>query len=180
MATARKKKAATADKAGAKRGTAKKKAPAKKAARRAALTVNRILFPVDLRDESSWRHALPVAVEEARNHQAELHIVMVLPDVDVYLPAVRLPKDYNRRRLQEGAKDLEAFARERVPEDVPYTCTVKSGTVYREILKAAQEADADLVVMASHRPSLRDFLLGPNAARVVRHARCSVLIVRES
>ena len=43
----------------------------------------------------------------------------------------------------------------------------------------ADETNADLIVMASHRPELKDFLLGPNAARVVRHANCSVLVVRE-
>ena len=37
---------------------------------------------------------------------------------------------------------------------------------------------ADLIVMGSHRPELRDYLLGPNAARVVRHAPCSVVVVR--
>lgn len=38
---------------------------------------------------------------------------------------------------------------------------------------------ADLIVMASQRPELKDYLLGPNAARVVRHAEQSVLVVRE-
>ena len=36
----------------------------------------------------------------------------------------------------------------------------------------------DLIVMASHRPELKDYLIGPNAARVVRHADCSVQVVR--
>ncbi len=48
-----------------------------------------------------------------------------------------------------------------------------------EILKAAAESDCDLIVVASHRPALKDYLLGPNAARVVRHANCSVLVVRD-
>jgi len=32
--------------------------------------------------------------------------------------------------------------------------------------------------MASHRPALKDFLLGPNAAKVVRHAKCAVMVIR--
>jgi nucleotide-binding universal stress UspA family protein len=36
-----------------------------------------------------------------------------------------------------------------------------------------------VIVLASHRPELKDYLLGPNAARVVRHAKCSVLVVRD-
>jgi nucleotide-binding universal stress UspA family protein len=44
----------------------------------------------------------------------------------------------------------------------------------------AEKAGADLVVVGSHRPAMKDYLLGTNAARVVRHARCSVLVARES
>jgi nucleotide-binding universal stress UspA family protein len=35
-----------------------------------------------------------------------------------------------------------------------------------------------MIVMASHRPEMSDYLLGANAARVVRHAKISVLVVR--
>jgi glycine betaine/choline ABC-type transport system substrate-binding protein len=48
-----------------------------------------------------------------------------------------------------------------------------------ETAEAQEELPADLIVMASHRPSLKDYLLGPNAAHVARHARCTVYIVRE-
>jgi nucleotide-binding universal stress UspA family protein len=56
---------------------------------------------------------------------------------------------------------------------------VTNGTVYEEILRTAKEIGCDVIVMASHRPELKDYLLGPNAARVVRHANCSVLVVRD-
>ena len=42
-----------------------------------------------------------------------------------------------------------------------------------------ETGNIDLIIMASHRPELQDYLLGPNAARVVRHANCSVLVVRD-
>ena len=41
------------------------------------------------------------------------------------------------------------------------------------------EAEADLVVVGSHRPVMSDYLLGSNAKTIVRHALCSVLVVRE-
>ena len=37
---------------------------------------------------------------------------------------------------------------------------------------------AELVIIASHRPDITTYLLGSNAAAVVRHADCSVLVVR--
>ena len=42
----------------------------------------------------------------------------------------------------------------------------------------ANDIGAEMIVMASHRPEMKDFLLGPNAARVVRHAKRSVTVIR--
>ena len=55
---------------------------------------------------------------------------------------------------------------------------ISVGNVYEEVLKTARINEADLIVIGAHRPDLKDFLLGPNAARVVRHANCSVYVVR--
>ena len=54
-----------------------------------------------------------------------------------------------------------------------------SASIYPEILGVAEEAEADLIIVGSRRPAMKDYLLGTNAARVVRHARCSVLVARE-
>ena len=53
-----------------------------------------------------------------------------------------------------------------------------SASIYAEILGFVEEAEADLVV-GSHRPMIKDYQLGTNAARVVRHACCSVLVARD-
>jgi len=55
---------------------------------------------------------------------------------------------------------------------------VAVGVVYEEVLKAAKISEADLIVIGAHREDFKDYLLGPNAARVVRHSKCSVYVVR--
>ena len=50
--------------------------------------------------------------------------------------------------------------------------------MYEEIIHTATELGVDLIVMSAHHHELSDYLLGPNAARVARHAAQSVLIVR--
>jgi universal stress protein F len=59
------------------------------------------------------------------------------------------------------------------------TSVVRIGGVYPEILAEAEEWGADLIVIGSHRPAMSTYLLGSNARTVVRHAKCSVLVVRE-
>lgn len=48
----------------------------------------------------------------------------------------------------------------------------------RTILDWADENAVDCIVIASHRPELQDYLLGSTAGRVVRHAQCSVHVIR--
>ena len=55
---------------------------------------------------------------------------------------------------------------------------VATGRIYEEILRLATQTDAGLIVVGAHKADLKDYLLGPNAARIVRHANCSVYVVR--
>jgi nucleotide-binding universal stress UspA family protein len=139
---------------------------------------NSILLTVDLNEESSWAKALPTAVEYCRAFGAELTLMTVVPDFGMPIVAQYFPEDYAERALEQAETKLEALAAEHVPEGITVHCKAGHGTIYQEIIKAAEEAGCDLIVMASHRPALGDYLLGPNAARVVRHAKCSVLVVR--
>ena len=139
----------------------------------------KILVPIDLMHDSSWRKALPLAIREARTDGAKLTIMTVIPELDPAFSNAALPKDFNRNRRKEAENRLEELFAEQVPGDVKAETYVGEGNIYRSILKRADKIDADLIVMASHRPALRDYLLGANAARVVRHAGCTVIVVRE-
>ena len=48
----------------------------------------------------------------------------------------------------------------------PNVLVTHGASIYAEILGAAEEAQADLVIVGSHRPAMKDYLLGTNAARV--------------
>jgi nucleotide-binding universal stress UspA family protein len=137
-----------------------------------------ILLAVDLNDESSWKKALPEAVEYCKAFKAKLHMMAVVPDFVLPSVAQMFPEGYEDQAIALATKDLKALAAKGVPKDVTVDCNVCYGTIYSEILKTAKQGGVDLIVLASHRPALKDFLLGPNAARVVRHANCSVLVVR--
>ncbi len=54
------------------------------------------------------------------------------------------------------------------------------GTPSPEILRIAREIKADCIVLGSHRPDFRDYLIGSTAARVVRHAQCTVIVERST
>jgi nucleotide-binding universal stress UspA family protein len=137
-----------------------------------------ILMAVDLGEESSWQKALPAALLHARSEGGSLTLVTVVPDFGESIVETYFPADFAEKATANAEAELEAFRAAHVPSDVPSKAMVRTGGIYHEIIAAAGEIGADLIVMASHRPALSDYLLGPNADRVVRHAKCSVLVVR--
>lgn len=137
-----------------------------------------ILLAVDLNDENSWNKALPVAVDICQNGGGNLHMLTVVPDFGMSIVSQYFPEGYEEEVATKVMADLRTFADEKVPDGVPVRHVVGQGNVYEVILKIAGEVGADLIVVAAHRPELQDYLLGPNASRVVRHANMSVLVVR--
>jgi nucleotide-binding universal stress UspA family protein len=138
-----------------------------------------ILVPVDLSDKHSWRKALPTAIALCQAFSARLHVITVVPEFGLPMVGQYFPDGYEDKLRQQAAKQLKALVTEQVPDELPTRRIVAEGKIYREILKAAKTVSADLIVMGSHHPELKDYLLGPNAAKVMLHADCSVMVVRE-
>lgn len=137
-----------------------------------------ILVSVDLAHEGADLPALTTAVEYARAFGARLNLITVVPDYGSSLVAGFFPESHERDTLEAARRALHAYSEAHLPEGMAARHIVGHGSPYREILRYAHEIAADLIVMASHRPEARDYLIGPNAARVVRHATTSVLVVR--
>ena len=138
-----------------------------------------ILLPLDLNHESSWQKALPVALELCGSFGAKLHVMTVVPNFGSSYVAGFSPADFERKALDQAQAALAKLVEGNVPDGVEVQQIVANGTVYEEVLSKAGGIGADLIVMASHRPELQDYLLGPNAVRVVRHAEVSVMVVRD-
>jgi nucleotide-binding universal stress UspA family protein len=138
----------------------------------------KILLPLDLEESSSWEQALPTALDLRAASDGELHVLSVVPVIALSVVASYFPADYEEAMAESARARLSKLVSASVPAEVSVTEHVAKGPVYDTILKTADKIDADLIVMASHRPELKDYLIGPNAARVVRHSKRSVLVVR--
>jgi nucleotide-binding universal stress UspA family protein len=139
---------------------------------------NTILLPVDVEQESSWKSALPTAAKLARDNGASLHVVAVVPPMGSAFVGSFFPKNFEKQVLDKARSRLAEIVAAADVGDLHPQLHLAHGTIYEEILHAAEALEADLIVLSAHRPELRDYLLGPNAARVVRHASQSVFVVR--
>jgi nucleotide-binding universal stress UspA family protein len=138
-----------------------------------------ILLPIDLNNVDSQGKAVETAIGLARAFGSRVHVQTIVPDFGMSIVASYFPEGFETKALENANEALHAFVKRTFPEDVPVQHIVGHGSIYQEILRCAKEVGAELIVMASHRPDLEDYLIGPNASRVTRHADCSVLVVRD-
>lgn len=137
----------------------------------------KILVAVDLSEQDIAQPALAAAIELANMTDGQLHLVHVrhrLPSSPISIIAADLVSD-QEKLFDQMLNDLKSklnFPKERL------TTANLMGTVYAEILHEAKRWGADLIVVAAHAPSMATYLLGSNAAKIVRHAECTTLVVR--
>lgn len=140
---------------------------------------SKILLPIDLNDLATGKKALATASSLAHTFGSELHVLSVAPSFGMSIVGGFFPDGFEEKALAKMKLALGAFMDAELPADVEAVGHVAHGSIYEEILHASKALACDLIVIGAHRPELKDYLLGPNAARVVRHAPQSVMVVRE-
>lgn len=137
----------------------------------------KILLPVDLNDPAAA--ALPLAEAlHLLEPEGTLHVISVLPDFGMSQVSGFFREGHEKTMLKAFGDQLSDWVVQNVPKGITVHPHVLHGTIYDQILRAADKLAVDVIVMGAQRPELADYLLGPNAARVVRHAKQSVYVVR--
>ncbi len=130
-----------------------------------------ILVPVDLSQKEVARRILGIA-RTLGGAEAKVTALFVFPDIPGYV-AAEMPEEVLRENMERARAELAELAAEVGAEAVMH-----SGHPSTVILETAEDIGADLIVVGSHRPGFEDYLIGSTASRVVRHAKCSVLVHR--
>ncbi|MEM8792128.1 MAG: universal stress protein [Pseudomonadota bacterium] len=146
-----------------------------------------ILAPIDLTEMETSKEVLETAVQLAGAKEGELVALTVVPDIVAgvdFRYAIRgetggsgaLNMD---KIVSDALKRLNEVVEEHTPDGMKVRTIARHGPIYEEILDLAKEIGATQIVMGAHNPGLADFMLGSNTDRVLRHARCSVSVVRK-
>ncbi len=145
------------------------------------IAIKKILFPTDFSDCAKTAQEYASAL--ADQFQAELHVLNVLADVMMMMPepgsALALPQNYLVDLKQEAEKALDRVLGDAAKAGAKIVRTLRMGNPSVEIVKYAEDANIDLIVVGTHgRGGLVQMLLGSVAEKVVRKAGCPVLTVR--
>jgi nucleotide-binding universal stress UspA family protein len=146
-----------------------------------------IVAGIDFSDSSvlALDEAFRIAAEQPN---AKLYVVHVASE---FGPMVRLElegEDVRTLEAEEGSSVLKQHVEERarackaagLPAPEKVLTQLRLGGASEQIVRAAAELDADLIVVGTHgRTGVRRLLLGSVAASVVRHAGCAVMVFRD-
>ncbi len=138
-----------------------------------------ILVAVDLEHGTHSDDLLRIASYIAITHGARVHLLTVVAAAPAVVSQF-LPENYEKMASGKIETELAALAAKVDLAEGAADSSVRFGDVYQEILAHANKIGVDLIIVASHKPNVGDFLLGTTAARVVRHASCSVLVIRQN
>jgi universal stress protein F len=140
-----------------------------------------ILVPIDVSEDELTRQVIPFVQAHAAMNIAKVHFLTVIPSFPyystlglAYSAEIPEPKELQLKAAEKLNDIVKLF---NLPEQKVQVHVV-SGSPKDRILGLAEAIEADLIIIASHRPDISTYLLGSNAAAVVRHAKCPVLVVR--
>lgn len=139
--------------------------------------LKRVLVAYDFSDYSEL--ALKYGLSIAQEHQAELHLLHVLPPRSVNEPEIAWYPIKGESAYHTAARRLQRA----VPAEVHLWCDVKTavseGNAYREILSYAEKNEINLISVGAHGAGFgMRALFGSNVDRVLRQAPCPVLVAR--
>lgn len=131
-----------------------------------------ILVPVSFEADRNAREATDIA-QALRAEGGKITLLHVMEHLPQYATEY-LPPDHLEKARADITSGLSALSEGVENSEV----VVVEGHSARTILDYANEVNVDCIVIASHRPGMQDYFLGSTAARVVRHAKCAVHVVR--
>lgn len=137
---------------------------------------NHIMAPVDLAHTDQLKRALEVTAEEAKHHGAKVTFVSATstqPSAVAHSPEEFRGKLADFAETQGRQNDYEAASHALVLHD-------QAVDLDDALLKAVEELGADLVIMASHKPSIANYFWSSNGGAIAGHSGASVMIVREA
>jgi len=139
---------------------------------------NTVLIPMDLEHEDMFPKAVALAQQLIGDENGEIHAVYVDQNL-VHHGNFSLSEDAVKQALGDMKRQVKDLFKKYVPEHLRGKCRVKSGVVYDTVLEEADKVKPEVIIVAAGRPGFSSYLLGSNAEKILRHANCSVFVIRD-
>lgn len=140
-----------------------------------------VLCAINISQPKREVNVLKTALKLAQMDDAQLDIITVIPDFGTSMVSGFFNEEQQKKIITEAKHKLNEQVADVLGDDINAKARhiVASGKSYQEILKVAEAAKSSLIVVGgTSKSDLTEYVMGPTAARVVRHSNCSVYVVR--
>ncbi len=137
-----------------------------------------VLCAIDLTHLDDAKAILKEAAKQAEFHDAALSVMTVIPDYGSSWVGTFFKEGTLDSAAHAASERLHKLVDDVLPGHGQVQHVVEVGNVYEKVLSAIEVTNSDMVVVGAHKPDFADRVVGPNAARIVRHSPVSVLVVR--
>jgi len=136
---------------------------------------NTILIPIDISQAEKAKEMITIAKTQG-DDKTKFILLYVMENP----PGRASPNLINNKIIEEEREAAKTDLSSIVSTESLANADIQvlNGHSYSTILDVAKDENAQLIVIGSHKPNMSDYFLGSTAARVVRHAKCSVYVVR--
>ena len=138
-----------------------------------------IVIPVDLSDKQSIKVVFPPALNFVNAFDAKIHLLHIMPDFGMKVLEDYLPRNWMKDQKEKYKELFEELITKYIPEGVEVEFKVGRGAIYDEVINYSEKVNADLIMLSAVRPQFKDYMLGPNASKIVRHSSISVMVIRD-
>jgi universal stress protein F len=137
-----------------------------------------IVIPVDLSDKQSIEAVFPPALKFVNSFNSKMHLVYIMPDFGIKIVEDYLPRNWMKDQKNKYNNLFQRIINKCIPKTVDVESFIGRGAIYDQILNYSNKVNADLIILSAIKPQLRDYMLGPNASKIVRHSSISVMVIR--
>ncbi|WP_027857296.1 universal stress protein [Marinobacterium jannaschii] len=138
-----------------------------------------ILLPVDLSHLQQQDRLLDTARTICGGLDARLHLLFVDQSRIHQAGSPHMDSSLMQRHREDALQRLEAIKAQLKSPQFSAQVHVTQGVAHDQILEVAERLNCDAIVMMARKPGVSSYFIGSNAERVVRHAACSVFVVRD-
>lgn len=138
---------------------------------------NQILIPIDL----AHQEQLPRLMEAARlliDGAGSITLLYVDPILVHQASSPQIEGSYSADHAKQARAQLQRLSESLQLDGVAPNVATRDGVVHDQVLEYASEISADAILMMAQRPGFSSYFISSTAERVVRHADCSVFVIR--
>ena len=143
------------------------------------IEIKKILFPLDLTENSS--KILPYVLSVSEKYNSQIYLLHVVQDLNkwgkLYVPHPSMDK-FQEEAIESAKKTMDKICENQLQSCPNFQKRVVSGDTVDEILKIIESESIDLLIMGTHgRKGLEHVIFGSVAENVVKKSPVPVLSI---